>query len=778
VLFAARFLKEHLSAKLNKDVFLDSDDLRDLSKLKGHVRNSGALVIVQSAEVLQRPWCLLEIYEAIEAKVPIIAINVAGKGYDFAEATNLLMHLDTELDSINPGACDLLRSEGVDPVDAAFKLSSVLPSVISLPFNSSASSNAIQAALADIAEGIRTAALAPITKNKAEWLKARAGGGQADTFTGAQHGDTLAATEQDPAPTSAAPAVAAAPLTPALALVPGTVPELPDVMSERPEMVAELRSRLLGTAGQSGTVSLSSVKKSKVSTHGQGGVGKTTMAVVVVNDPAIRGAFERIGWISVGQAPAIMEMQRSLFFQLTQERLLAKAGDTAETLLHDLQEACKGKHWLVVLDDVWDKVHEKVLNCVDQDSASRLLVTTRIRGLLQGCDEVSLNLLSPSESIDLLLRAGEIDNADEGAKAAGAQICELCGNLPLYLSICGGVILGYDDEPYWQTEVVEMLKDDRVALLDDGSGDNTVGRLVDRSLNMLKDGAVSAVFMALGVVPEDVLVKPAVVQLICAADEQVILAKGKVNNATLRRTIKTLLDRNLLQGSIANGVQFHDIVRDLVRARLGGADGIRKKQRAVVEAFVAACPADGWAIDDAVGQYAGQTLQQHMTEALLPDPLADQEAQAWLDASDDRLFDHVVVCSAANAIGHEALVQMAELHESKGELWPAAKRLVSASRTDYATAAGLLSEALDMATAWAKKACDLLSKCESSRQTNTLEVMVRAGLVTSLGFGNEWVAAGKFPRFDRIQCFAFVRSFVNSVARGTDRVRYFQVLIA
>ena len=43
----------------------------------------------------------------------------------------------------------------------------------------------------------------------------------------------------------------------------------------------------LGAAGSSGKISLSSVKKqgkSKVSSHGQGGAGKTTMAAMLVNN--------------------------------------------------------------------------------------------------------------------------------------------------------------------------------------------------------------------------------------------------------------------------------------------------------------------------------------------------------------------------------------------------------------------------------------------------------------------------------------------------------------
>ena len=39
----ARTLKEYLGAELAQNIFLDSDNLRDLSALQEHVRNSQAL---------------------------------------------------------------------------------------------------------------------------------------------------------------------------------------------------------------------------------------------------------------------------------------------------------------------------------------------------------------------------------------------------------------------------------------------------------------------------------------------------------------------------------------------------------------------------------------------------------------------------------------------------------------------------------------------------------------------------------------------------------------
>ena len=71
-------------------VTTDSDDLKDLRMLLEHVRNTRVLVVVLSKEVLLRPWCLLELYTAINANVPIVAVDVEGRGYDYAEAAEYL----------------------------------------------------------------------------------------------------------------------------------------------------------------------------------------------------------------------------------------------------------------------------------------------------------------------------------------------------------------------------------------------------------------------------------------------------------------------------------------------------------------------------------------------------------------------------------------------------------------------------------------------------------------------------------------------------------------
>ena len=83
-----------------------------------------------------------------------------------------------------------------------------------------------------------------------------------------------------------------------------------------------------------------------------------------------------------------------------------------------IRSAAKGTNVLLVLDDVWDPKHEKPLNCIDPDNASRLLVTTRMRGLLRNCAEVDVDVLSRSDAMSLLLSSADVDEAslEEGSE--------------------------------------------------------------------------------------------------------------------------------------------------------------------------------------------------------------------------------------------------------------------------------------------------------------------------------------------------------------------------
>ena len=111
---AARSLKEHLTRTITGfEVFLDSDNLRQLGDLAEHVRNSRVLVLLQTRNVLYRPYCILELLTAIDADIPIVAVNIVSQKweerYDYEAIADFLLHFDQQLDTKAPGARRILE---------------------------------------------------------------------------------------------------------------------------------------------------------------------------------------------------------------------------------------------------------------------------------------------------------------------------------------------------------------------------------------------------------------------------------------------------------------------------------------------------------------------------------------------------------------------------------------------------------------------------------------------------------------------------------------------
>lgn len=119
------------------------------------------LIILQTRGLLTRPWCLFEIFSAIQASIPIVAVNIQGGAfpYDFQEAAELLRTLskkDGTLAKKNPAALTLLEAESVDVIELGRVLAATIPNLISQPFNPSGSGRILAAQIQDIAENMMT----------------------------------------------------------------------------------------------------------------------------------------------------------------------------------------------------------------------------------------------------------------------------------------------------------------------------------------------------------------------------------------------------------------------------------------------------------------------------------------------------------------------------------------------------------------------------------------------------------------------------------------------
>ncbi|XP_057801925.1 putative disease resistance protein At1g50180 [Salvia miltiorrhiza] len=101
--------------------------------------------------------------------------------------------------------------------------------------------------------------------------------------------------------------------------------------------------------------------------EGMGGIGKSTLAREIYNHPkVVAGPFDRRGWVVVSSEFTPQETIKQLILELPGSRNkkvheLEESTKDKQYLLQNLQELLykqlKGKSYLIVLDDVWEKEH-------------------------------------------------------------------------------------------------------------------------------------------------------------------------------------------------------------------------------------------------------------------------------------------------------------------------------------------------------------------------------------------------------------------------------------
>lgn len=172
----ARYLKDALDAMLGKPAYLDSSTLADLRELfTSGVHASEVLVLLLSPGILTRPWCLLEIREAMSMGKAIVLVQLTGPGkhFSFEETFEMLSDIEHNMPALNPWCIGELRAHiGDEPLS---ELQQTVRQALELgltarqlEFNSNGTVNQIEAALVDLCETLGRA-----TKRELKWTGGR-----------------------------------------------------------------------------------------------------------------------------------------------------------------------------------------------------------------------------------------------------------------------------------------------------------------------------------------------------------------------------------------------------------------------------------------------------------------------------------------------------------------------------------------------------------------------------------------------------------------------------
>ena len=170
---------------------------------------------------------------------------------------------------------------------------------------------------------------------------------------------------------------------------------------------------------------------------GMGGIGKTTLAMTLINDTDIKKEFPTRGFVTISEHPVIEKCQKNIWSAVVNSQ-------NKEDFLNPedgkwrLQSALEHKRVFLVLDDVWDEKHMDDLDVVSADSL--LLITSRNRhvGTCLGAQCYDVEPLNDAQSMDLFCEHAFGDGKpSKWQKEFVDDIVKECSGVPLALVVMG-----------------------------------------------------------------------------------------------------------------------------------------------------------------------------------------------------------------------------------------------------------------------------------------------------------------------------------------------------
>jgi hypothetical protein len=177
-----------------------------------------------------------------------------------------------------------------------------------------------------------------------------------------------------------------------------------------------------------------------VGVKGMGGIGKSTIAKKLYDDPDVRGCFaEGMCWSEVGEKPTddkIRDLQKQIIKKICDldEKI---ANPTEGRML--IRQRLSGKKVLIFLDDLWAKA-SIAIPVVDIDAlaaGSRILMTSRSREAIDARGTVhEMDVLSSPLAWKLFRwHAFGGDDPDAFIEDTAKRAAQRCGGLPLALEL-------------------------------------------------------------------------------------------------------------------------------------------------------------------------------------------------------------------------------------------------------------------------------------------------------------------------------------------------------
>ncbi|CAJ1978022.1 unnamed protein product [Sphenostylis stenocarpa] len=197
---------------------------------------------------------------------------------------------------------------------------------------------------------------------------------------------------------------------------------------------------------------------------GMGGLGKTTLAQHVFNDPRMEEAkFDVKAWICVSDEFDVFRVSKAIL-----EAVTGSTDDSRdlEMVHRRLKEKLMEKKFLLVLDDVWNEYQFKWEDVqkplVFGAQGSKVLVTTRSKTVAytMRSEEYPLEQLQEDDCWKLFAKHAQ---PNPECKEIGMKMVKKCKGLPLALKTMGSLLYNKSSVSEWETvfqsEIWELSED-------------------------------------------------------------------------------------------------------------------------------------------------------------------------------------------------------------------------------------------------------------------------------------------------------------------------------
>ncbi|KAL0910700.1 hypothetical protein M5K25_018781 [Dendrobium thyrsiflorum] len=255
-------------------------------------------------------------------------------------------------------------------------------------------------------------------------------------------------------------------------------PHFNDVMKRPPSSSLVLESDVFGREEEKRKIiqllmSHSEMDNIVIPIVGMGGVGKTTLAQLVYNDPEVCQHFSPKVWVCVSEQFDVLRITKEIMSSIVDS---SKYNDNNNLnyLQCKLKDALLNKKFLIILDDVWNEradIWEALQAPFSGTGVGKIIITTRsmsVAHIMQTVYPLQLECLDEEKSWLLFQR-----HAFHGWKLdqqlyfeqLGRRITKKCGGLPLALKVIGGYLRNEFKEKTWKDVLNNNLWDPKEIIL-------------------------------------------------------------------------------------------------------------------------------------------------------------------------------------------------------------------------------------------------------------------------------------------------------------------------